>query len=174
MKTNTKKTISILLGFLLVTGIALAQPADIPEPGLTPESPFYGLEKASERLELAIAQTPVIGSDELESKVRANHAAETLAEARAMADRNRTDQVEKLMERYSENMNKSIERASSSNHTELKERLGNVTTRQNNVLRELQEKVPEKARKGIQNAIDKNGKNREKLGRGKEAASENP
>lgn len=162
---TTKKITTILAAFLLTTGIALAQPADIPEPGLTPDSPFYGLEKASERLELAVAQAPVIGSEELEAKVRANHAAETLAEARAMADKNNTQQVEKLMNRYSENMNKSIKSAASTNQSELKERLRNITNNQNQALEELDNKVPEQAKKGIQKAMENNRKNQEKLGR---------
>lgn len=162
---NTKKITTILAVFLLTTGIALAQPADIPEPGLTPESPFYALEKASERLELAVAQAPVIGSEKLEAKVRANHAAETLAEARAMAEKNNTEQVERLMNRYSENMNRSISSAGRANRSELSKRLDNVTNNQNQALRELEEKVPPQARKGVQNAIDNNRKNQVALGR---------
>lgn len=164
---KTKKT-TILVAILLTTGIALAQPADIPEPGLTPESPFYALEKASERLELAVAQAPIIGSEELEAKVRANHAAETLAEAGAMAEKNNTEQVEILMKRYSENMNRSIASASSANQTDLKEKLANVTNNQNRALEALDDRVPEQAKIGIQRAMDNNRKNQERLGKTKQ------
>lgn len=171
MKREATKTISIILAALLFAGTAAADTPDIPSPGITPDSPFYALEKVSERLELAVAQAPVIGSEELEAKVRANHAAETLAEARAMAERNNTEQVEKLMNRYSKNMNKSIESASAANKTELKQRLRNVTNNQNNALAELDNKVPAQARKGIQKAMENNRNNQAKLGK---ARGKNP
>lgn len=161
---KTEKIASLIMTAFLFTGLAAADTPDIPEPGLTPDSPLYGFEKISERLELAVATAPVIGSEELEAKVRANHAAETLAEARAMAEKNRTEQVEKLMNRYSENMNKSIASASAANETELKQRLKNVTDNQNQALAELENKVPEQARVGIKKAMENNRKNQEKLG----------
>lgn len=157
------KTTAIILATFMFTGMAAADTPDIPAPGITPDSPLYALEKASERLELAVAQAPIIGSEQLEAKVRANHAAETLAEARAMAEKNNTEQVEKLMNRYSENMNRSMESAGSTNQTELKQRLRNITDNQNRALEELDDRVPEKARKGIQKAMENNRQNQEKL-----------
>lgn len=158
-----QKTTAMIMAAFLFTGMAAAETPDIPDPGITPDSPFYALEKISERLELAVAQAPIIGSEELEAKVRANHAAETLAEARAMAEKNNTAQVERLMDRYSENMNKSIESASSTNHTGLKQRLRTVTDNQNQVLEQLDDRVPEQARKGIQEAMENNRRNQDKL-----------
>jgi hypothetical protein len=163
VKTKMKKILALtIIGFLL-TGIASAQAHDIPAPGITPDSPLYMFEKMSEKLALSVAQAPVIGSEELEAKVQANQAAETLAEARAMADRNKSEQVEKLIQRYSENMNRSAEIISRSNNSELKNRLRNVSNNQVKVLEEVERKVPEQAQKGIQNAIENSKRNQKAL-----------
>lgn len=151
----------IIIGISLI-GTASAQ-ADIPEPGITPDSPLYMFEKMSEKLALSVAQAPVIGSEELEAKVRANQAAETLAEARAMTDRNKSEQVEKLMQRYSENMNRSAEIVSRSNNSELKNRLRNVSNNQVKVLEEVEKKVPEQAQKGVKKAIENSQRNQKVL-----------
>lgn len=158
-----KKLLALtIIGFML-TGIASAQAEDVPAPGITPDSPLYMFEKISERLALEIAQAPVIGSEELEAKVRANQAAETLAEARAMAEKNKSQHVKKLMQRYSENMNKSAEIAGKSNNSELKNRLRNVSNNQVKTLEEVEKRVPEQARKGIQQAIENSQKNQRAL-----------
>ncbi|MFT4867413.1 MAG: hypothetical protein ACI9LV_000006 [Candidatus Nanohaloarchaea archaeon] len=168
-----KKILALTIIGFLMTGIASAQAQDVPAPGITPDNPLYTFEKISERLALGVAQAPLIGSEELEAKVRANQAAETLAEARAMAAENKSQHVEKLMHRYSENMNKSTEIASSSNNSELKNRLKNVSNNQLKTLEEVERKVPEPARKGIQNAIENSQRNQHALERSAGRGSQN-
>lgn len=163
VKTKMRKILALTLIGFLMTGIASAQGQDIPAPGITPDSPLYMFEKMSERLALGVAQAPVIGSEELEAKVRANQAAETLAEARAMANQNKSEHVEKLMQQYSENMNKSSEIISKSNNSELKNRLRNVSNNQVKTLQEVEKKVPEQARKGVQKAIENSQRNQKAL-----------
>lgn len=143
---------------LMTSGMAAAQPADIPGAGMTPGDLFYGLERASERLELAVASAPVIGSDELAAKVRANHAAERLAEARELATENRTEKVDQLMQQYSQNMNRSFQTARNSGNQAFTERLENVSNNQVKVLQDVQKKVPEQAKASIQKAIENSKK----------------
>lgn len=153
---------ALILGIILI-GTASAQTADLPEPGITPDSPFYTLEKMSERLALGVAKAPVIGSEELEAKVRANQAAETLSEARAMAAKNKSENVEKLMQKYSRNMNKSAEIIGKSNNSELKNRLRNVSKNQMEALEEVERKVPEQAQKGVREAMKNSQRNQQTL-----------
>jgi hypothetical protein len=157
------KLTTIITAMVLVTGMVAAQPADLPKPGQTPGDLFYGLERASESLELAVASAPVIGSKELAAKVRANHAAERLAEAKELAERNRTENVEKLMQEYSENMNRSVQVARESGQPEFAERLRNVSRDQVQVLERVRDRVPEQARKGIDRAIENSQRNQQEL-----------
>jgi len=154
-----------ILAMVLMTGMVAAQPtdADLPNAGMTPGNLFYGLERASEKLELAVASSPVIGSEELAAKVRANHAAERLSEAKKLADRNKTEKVQRLIDQYSDSMNRSVQLARKSGKPEFAQRLKNVSRNQVQVLERKRERVPEQARKGIETAIENSRKNREEL-----------
>lgn len=158
-----QKTV-LVVSILMMAGMAAAAPSDLPKPSQTPGDTFYFLDRFSERMELAVAKVPVIGSPELEAKVRANHAAERLAEARKLAEKNESEKVDRLMEEYSEQVNMSVRNARKANDTELSRRLGNVSDNHVEVLQDVQRKVPEPAKKGIQNAIENSQKNRRELG----------
>lgn len=156
------KITALIVGLALFTGIAAAQPADITAPGMGPDSPFYFLDRASESMELAVAKSP-LGSPELEAKVRANHAEERLSEAREMVERNKTEEADRLMEEYNRGLNRSVEKAREANSTELSERLGNVTNKHVEVLKDVRERVPEQARTGIDRAIKNSQRNTQNL-----------
>ncbi len=168
-----KKALAALLAGLIFTGMAAAAPST-PNPGQTPGSILYGLDRFSESVELAVASAPVIGSEELEAKVRANHAAERLSEAQKMVEKNKSEKVEKLMQDYSQAMNKSVESARKANNSELSQRLGNVSDNNVEVLERVKQQVPPQAQKGIQNAIDNSQKNREVLGKPPQARGKKP
>jgi len=160
---NMKKAI-LIVSILLMTGMASAASSDVPKASQTPGDTFYSLDKFSESLELTVAKFPVIGSSELEAKVRANHAAERVAEAQKMAENNRSDKVNELMAEYSKQTNLSVKSAKKANNTNLSERLEKVNNKHVEVLQDVQQKVPEQAQKGIQNAIENSQKNRKDLG----------
>lgn len=164
MSMITMQKIVLLVSILMMAGVASAAPQDVPRASQTPGDAFYFLDRFSESLELAVAKAPVIGSSELEAKVRANHAAERLAEAQKLTENNKTDKVDKLMEDYSKQTNLSIRSAKKANNTNLTERLGNVSNNHVEVLQEVQKKVPEQAQKGIQKAIENSQKNQRELG----------
>jgi len=168
-----KKLLAALLAGLILTGMAAAAPST-PKPGATPGDLLYSFDRFSEGLELAVASAPVIGSNKLASKVRANHAAERLAEAQKLAEKNKTEKVDKLMKQYSQGMNRSIESARKASNSELSERLGNVSDNNVEVLKQVKDKVPPQAQKGIQNAIENSQRSREKLGKPPQARGKKP
>ncbi len=148
-----KKSLIVGFSLLVMVGGAAAQPA-IMDPGSTPGDLFYSFDRFSESLELTVASLPVVGSSELEAKVRANHAEERLAEARKLIEKNRTQEAEDLMEQYSEGLNKSMDAAEKANSTELSSKLDNVTRKQVEVLQRVEKNAPEQAKKGLRNAIE--------------------
>lgn len=159
-----KKYALLLTALVLLTGFTAAAPDDLPNPGLTPDSPFYFVEQSVEKLEIAIAKSPVIGSDELEAKVRANNAAERISEAQKLSEKNKTKKVDKLMEQYDEQMTKSSELANRSrNARNLSAQIEEVQGSQVERLEQLRERLPEESRRGIdkaiENAKEKRGKN---------------
>lgn len=143
----------IILG-ILMAGSAAAQP--LIDPGIAPGNPFYGLDRASEGLELAFASA--VGGPELKSKVLANHAEERLAEAGKLAENNQSDKAGKLFDEYSQTLNKSVKNARKSGNEELADRLENVTRNHVDFLQNVERNVPENARPGIQNAMENAGK----------------
>jgi hypothetical protein len=153
----------VLISILMMVGLVSGASSDVPKATQTPGDTFYFLDKFSESLELTVAKAPVIGGPELEAKVRANHAAERLAEARKLANQNESERVNSLMAEYSKQKNLSVNSAREANNTNLSQRLGNVSDNHVEVLQDIQNKVPEQAQKGIQNAIENSQKNRKEL-----------
>ncbi|MFB6242313.1 MAG: DUF5667 domain-containing protein [Candidatus Nanosalina sp.] len=146
----------VVAAVLVFSSTAAAQPVNGTDngvsPGLTPESPLYFFESFVEFLEVRIASA--VGGPDLKAKALANNADERLAEARALADGNNSDQVLNLVNQYERTMNRSFEAASVGNNS-LVQQLENVSRRNIQVLEEVKEKVPKQARDAIQGAIDR-------------------
>lgn len=152
--------------FVMLIGFTTAKPSQnqgLMNPGQKPGDLLYGLDRASERVARAVASAPVIGSEELKSKVLANQAEERLSEAKTLVEKNRSDKAEKLMEEYQKTLNKSISSAERANKTELSDSLENVTSKHVKTLQDVQNKVPGPAKAGIQKAIDNAEKSRKGL-----------
>jgi len=152
---------TLVFALLLFTAIGSAQP--ITAQGSMPGDLLYGFERFSDTLELKVAQAPIIGSEELESKVRANHADERLEEARKLYDLNRTQEAEKIMAQYRENIDKAYDSAEKANKTDLSQRLDEVNRGHTQKLTQIRDKAPEKAKKGITTAIENSQKNSQRL-----------
>jgi hypothetical protein len=69
------------------------------------------------------------------------------------------------MQEYSNAMNRSVESARKANQPELANRLKNVSLQQVEVLKQVENRVPENARKGIQTAINNSRKHQKVLER---------
>ncbi|WP_414837686.1 DUF5667 domain-containing protein [Candidatus Nanosalina sp. VS9-1] len=132
------------------------------DPGLMPGNFLYGLEKFVEDLEVRIAGA--VGGPDMKSKALANNAEERLAEANALADRNRSEEASEMVQAYSDTLNRSRSIAAGNNNTDLTEQLDNISRRNTQKLEEVKNKVPEQARAAIQKAIDKS-RNPGKTGR---------
>jgi len=104
-----KKIFSLIMAFLLVfTPVVLAEEtAETVEAGVTPDSPVYGLERAMERISMALTFGKAA-----KAKKGLMHARERLAEVRAMIEAKKLDKAQKaqkiherIMEDVEENIN---------------------------------------------------------------------
>lgn len=148
-----RKTILVLATISLLAIPAFAQ-EDITGPGTTPDSPFYGLDRAVERIRLALARDRV-----RKARIRLKIAEERLAELKAMTERGKPEFAQRLMRDYESEINETeddidAERALGRNVTELAEHVSNVTYKHVLVLERVLEKAPEPARIHIEHAMN--------------------
>lgn len=150
-----KKILSLLVSLLvLATPVFAAEEAEFVDPGVTPNSPVYGLDRALERIQLAITF-----KEEEKAKLKFKFAEERLAEAEVMAEEGEEELAEELMEDYEEGLNETneeIERAVArgQNVTDLVEHVSTRTSKHLEVLQRVYEKVPEQARAAIAHAME--------------------
>ena len=163
MKTIYLLIISVFL-FSFGMGV-LAQETELPDPGLTPDSPFYFLETIAEGI-----GTFFTFGDLKKAERYANLAAERLAEAKAVVEKGKSELAVKTLERYEMQLNKSIARAEKA-QTKGKDtekvmavltRVGKTTSKHLEVLAEVYKKVPEQAKPAIENAMKVSVKGHEK------------
>jgi len=159
------KTTSLLitLVFLLSLGAGvLAQEVELPDPGLTPDSPFYFLETIAERI-----GTFFTFGDLKKAERHALLATERLAEAQAVVEKGKPEFVEKALERYRIQLQNSIARAEKAqtkgeNAEKVMTKIGKTTSMHLEVLAEVYEKVSEQAKPAIENAMKVSVKGHEK------------
>jgi len=150
------KIISLLIitTFLFsIGGGILAQETELPEPGLTPDSPFYFLETIIEEI-----GTFFTFGDLKKAERYASLAAERLAEVQVLVEKGRPELVEETLARYEMQLQNSIVRAEKAqskgqNAEKVMTRVGKATSKHLEVLAEVGEKVPENARLAIENAM---------------------
>jgi len=144
-----KKT-ALFISALLMVSVAAAQPANT---GGNPFNSFFGgVNDFVESLEVKVARA--IGGPELKSKALANNANESLRQAERLSSQNRSEEASKKIEKYSRQMNMSLEAAGEANSSKLNSQLSNVSRKNIEVLEKVRDKVPEQAKQGIQKAID--------------------
>ena len=139
---------------MLATPVLAAEEAEFVDAGITPNSPVYGLDRALERIQLAITFR-----EAEKAKLKFKFAEERLAEAEVMAEEGEEELAEELMEDYEEGLNETneeIERAVArgQNITELVEHVSTRTSKHLEVLQRVYEKVPEQARAAIAHAME--------------------
>lgn len=154
-----KKLLPLFVCFLLAVSIATAREDT---PGVEPDSLLHGLDIAMEKLRLVFTF-----SSAKRVELHVKYAAERLAEARAMANKGKNDLVEKSITKYHaelENTETELETAKARGEKldSVVGQIDKVTKRNIVVLTNLLDKVPETAKKGIQNALDKAQKGRAK------------
>ncbi len=142
-----KISLLILLFLLFSIGIGiLAQDSELPEPGLTPDSPFYFLETIAEEI------VTFFNFGDLKKAARyAALAAERVAEAHAVVEKGKPEFVEKTLQRYEMQLNKSLARAERAQAQDksvknVMEIVAEGTGKHLTVIEGILEKVSEKAR----------------------------
>ena len=162
------KIISLLITsvflFSLGAGV-LAQETELPDPGLTPDSPFYFLERITERI-----GTFFTFGDIKKAERHTVLATERLAEANAMREKGKSELVEKTLERYEYQLEKALSRTEQAktkgkNTVEVAKTITEATQKHLTVLEEILEEVPEEVKPAIEQAMTVSS-------RGSERASE--
>lgn len=150
--------ICIVASFLIMPGAAQSESSNSGvDPGFLPGNPLYTVESAVEEVEVGIAG--LIGGPDLKAKAIANNAQERLAESKALADLNRSQMASKAVEKYEKAMNRSFEVAKVRNNSEITGKLKNISRNNVEKLKEIRDKLPEEARKGIDRAIKNSNRN---------------
>ncbi|HLD96216.1 MAG TPA: DUF5667 domain-containing protein [Patescibacteria group bacterium] len=143
--------LSVLTVFLFAGGLVLAKD-DLPNPGITPDSPFYFLDTLGEQIELFLSFSPTAKAE------RATQiAAEKAAEVEAMIEENKPDAVETAATRYGELISLAAQsiRESEDRAAAVAALVAQATSIHLTVLTGLLDKVPEQARNAIENALTK-------------------
>jgi len=153
------KVISLLitLVFLFSFGtVVLAQEIELPDPGLTPDSPFYFLETIAEDV-----VTFFTFGDLKKAERYASLAAERIAEAKDMVEKGKPELVEKPLKRYKSQLNKSMNRAEQAMFAGkdfdkvmgVIAKAGKTTSVHLEALTEVYEKVPEQTKTAVESAM---------------------
>lgn len=169
-KTLSLMILLIITFGILLNGISAQSETELPEPGILPDSPFYGFKRAFE----AMGSIFVFGEQaRLERHLKL--AEKRLAEAEAIAEKEKPRYMERLTNRYEERIRKANEISENSgeeNREQLMERVADATSKHLEVLDRVYDQVPEEAKEAIAAAREKsiNG-NQEAL---RALARENP
>jgi hypothetical protein len=150
-KTSGIIVATFLLISMLFSGAAYAGDGDLTTPGITPDNPFYFLDKLGKNL----GMTFTFGS-EAKAKKALKYAEERLAEIRMMAAANKTKEMEQTAKDYDafmtmlkEKMGRIDQKDQSDN---ISEKVAMATANHLDVLEKVKEQVPEKAQEAIEHA----------------------
>lgn len=133
---------------------AQAQTPVLPNPGITPDSPFYFLDKWGE----AFGRFFAFGAEAKAAK-QAEHAEERLAEAQQMADEGKDEEVQGAVDAYGDLISgaaanlAAAARSGEDTSAALTDLVTKATSIHLTVLAEVYEKVPEQAKPAIQRAM---------------------
>ncbi|MFH1977866.1 MAG: DUF5667 domain-containing protein [Candidatus Aenigmatarchaeota archaeon] len=155
------KVYAILLTIVMLASIQSVAAIDLPtafeeglpEVGNTPDSFMYGFGRFFESVDFAFTFDDVARAGK-----HIRSAEMRLAEAKAMAEQNKPEFVDNLVDEYEQNIVKANEiaqtvQAAGRDTTEVRERVAVATSLHNDILAGILEKVPEQARTGIQRAL---------------------
>lgn len=143
-----------LLTVFLFVGVAQAQTSDLPKPGMLPDSSFYFLKSWKEGV-----GTFFTFGDLKKAERFLNLSEKRLAEAEALADKNKLEMAERAVERYQEQLNLALSKAKEAktkglDADEVLAKVSEATLKHQAVLAEVYEKVPEQAKSAIQRAME--------------------
>lgn len=133
----------------------LAQDTELPAPGLTPDSPFYFLERISEGI-----GTFFTFGDFKKAERYAVLATERVAEAQAVVNKGKPEAAQIALKRYEDQLSKALANAETAkakgqNIEKVIETVAKATAKHLTVLEGVLEKVPETAKESITKALEK-------------------
>jgi hypothetical protein len=151
-----KKLSIIVISCLVITSLlfgstACAQDEELPDPGITPDSPFYFLDTWGKRIGMFFALGP-----EAKAKKALEYAEERLAESRAMAEKKKIREMTRAANDYNGFMamvNERLEEARQQGLSDtISERVASAISKHLSVLDGVQEQVPGQAQEAIARA----------------------
>lgn len=98
--------LAFMAPMVLAEDAIVAESTDLEEPGITPDSPLYGLDRAIERIGLALTFDKAKRSEKA-----LRNAEERLAEVKAMVEANKLEHAERAQERHAEMLERAEEAA---------------------------------------------------------------
>jgi hypothetical protein len=138
----------LLITSLLCSGAAYAQDEELPDPGITPDSPLYFFDIWGKNISMFFTFGP-----EAKAKKALQYAEERLSEAQAMVNKNKIREMTRAANEYdsfmamvNERLEEAIRRGTSDN---ISERLAALAYRIHLKLSELKDKVPPRVKKDI-------------------------
>lgn len=173
---------NVLIGIAAVlfsVGFALAgETINLPDGGLTPESPFYFLDTWGEKINLAFT----FRAENQVQKMN-KYAEEKLAEAKEMIENNNTLKLGTALQKYQDYLEKTVDTADEAkkqgkNMETVLANVAEATQKHLIVLADVYEKAPEQAKDAILNAMEKSANGQENAlqaisGEGKQEVEKN-
>ncbi len=144
-----KNLLVVTLTLLMLGGTVLAQETDLPDPGMTPDSPFYFFKRISEGI-----GTFFTFGDLAKAERYTELATRRLAEAKALADKGKEEIIERTLARYQEQLEMAFSRTEQARNKgekteDVSETVAQATKKHLDVLEGVLEKVPEQAKEAI-------------------------
>ncbi len=141
----------ILITSLFIGSAVYAQDEELPDPGLTPDSPFYFLDTWGKNIGMFFTF-----GDEAKARKALQYAEERLAEAQAMAAKNRIKEMERAANDYDGFMNMVQERLEAAVRQgisdNISERVSLATAKHLRILDRVKDELPEQAREALTRA----------------------
>jgi len=153
-KKDIKLIFSIIIFLLLFEVVAFAQQSELPDPGLTPDSPFYFFDTLAEKIEIFFSFSP-----EKKAEKAIYYADEKLAEIEKMAEENEVEPMEKAnqnYQKYLELANQKVKEAKEKGKDieELATLISEKTLKHQKILLEIYGKALDEAKTGIEKAME--------------------
>jgi hypothetical protein len=146
---------------ILLSGTALAEGEDLPDPGMLPDSPFYFLKAWGEGI-----VTFFTFGDVAKAERFSYLAGKRLAEAKALAGKGRLDIAQTAVLRYQEHLEKALVKAKEAKEKgldvdELLVLVSEATSKHLSVLADVYERVPDEAKPAIEKAMEESKRGQE-------------
>lgn len=161
--TTKNFLITLAIFSFLFVNVVLAETNNLPNPVLTPDSPFYFLKTWKESI-----QTFFTFGAENKTKQYLRLAEVRLAEYQKMVEKGKTEIADKILQRYEKQLNNALEKTEELKNKgrdikDLSQKIEETVVKHLEILQENFQKVPEQAKKGIENAIENSQKYLEKI-----------